>query len=280
MRTLVVAVLVSFFCNTANAGEIVKPPALKSALIPLHEKPVHVFDAGRIKSSTTSKGITTYEYLKGKLTRKTFPDGVTVDFYYDRNGKRTEARFSNGLVRTNIYDRNTGELVQIVSSDGYVLNFSGPKASKRVVLTGPNNLREDWTSRLQTMSPKHYTGVNKRNGAPGTSATWNGSSNYCGINDREFRACDQYDDYGGGGGFEGGGNWGGPIFPGDWGGGWNEWDRRADDRMSYERCMANICDPAGLKFHRFCDGERTAAERRLCHSIADRQYWECEQSCR
>ena len=90
------------------------------------------------------------------------------------------------------------------------------------------------------------------------------------------------DDGGGGGG--GGGDDGSGDIPGDGdgdGGGdaTGSGDINVANDPVYENCMANICDPADLKFRRYC-GTQPKPQQYDCYAVADKLYWDCEASCR
>lgn len=215
---------------------------------------------------TTVRGTTKYEYDHDRLKRKILPDGTTADYYYDRNGRFTEARYSTGLVRSAVYDNRSGRLMKLISSDGYALHFSGSSIAKgKIIIEEPNSSRRDVTRQFQEQISRRALGLT---GIPTTHLIDSGGGSSCGTGyeddwDELFGSCD------------GGLGWGGGFDSGE-----GQWGPGADPRMTYERCMANICDPADKKFRQFCNEQPTIKQRAECHSAATKEYWDCEASCR
>jgi hypothetical protein len=218
--------------------------------------PVMEYKDGLLRSITTARGTTKLEYDGTRLSKKTFPSGTVVTYFYDRYGKFSEARFSTGVVRVANYDLQ-GHLETVTGSDGYTITFGGTAlANRTVVVTGPNDYHLDMTRQLRSRL-KGQSGKTKSNGGDSQPIT------------------QLLDDSGGcydGCGDWGGGDWGG----GDWGG---DYGTPVPD-PTFERCMAAICDPADITFRRYCGAQPTPTQQYECYSAADREYWACYQSCR
>jgi YD repeat-containing protein len=300
MKTMIAMALTAIVCCTVHAGDAGSRTARLTTRFD-QLRPSYVFEDGKLTSSSMPRArgrSTKYEYNGTQLTRKTLPNGTTVDYYYSRDGKLVETRFSTGLVRTLHYDRKTGNLAQIVGSDGYSLtlgySIDDPKATPSLIVTGPKNYRLDLTSKLQSVTTKAILNVvQPRGNGKSAVAADGGGGGFCGGADYGSDYCD-WGGGGDGGGAEGGsdasgegdGNAGEGGDAGAAGTGWDapgqgdgEGDKRADDRMAYERCMASICDPADTTFRRLCNAE-PANKRAICHDAADREYWSCERGCR
>lgn len=230
----------------------------------INMKPELVMQNGVLISSTMPSGTTKYEYNGKQLVKKLLPNGVSVDYFYDRSGRFVEARFSTGLVRTAHYDR-TGRLTVVIGSDGYNVNLTGRGSRDgTAVVTGPNDYRFDMTPKLKEVRQALLKGQ------PLHADLSIGDFGDC-YGDDEFGSCNWGGGGGGGGGYDFGGDYGG-----DYGAGWGP---GVDPRKSYERCMSSICDPADKTFRNYCDDE-PPAKRFLCHEVATREYWACENSCR
>ncbi len=216
MRSLLAALAAFLLLGPAGATE----PAARAPSIHDKFRFDSTYENGRIMRLKTPRGVTRYEYGKeGRLARKILPGGVTVDYYHDRDGKLVETRFSTGLVRTSHYDRD-GMLAKIVGSDGYILNASGPKGLRTVVVTGPKEYRVDLTPVIEKGKTSYASMMGKlRPKALMISSGGVGAGGGCEITWWGDMACDASDggDYGGGSGYDDG--WGGGGDGGDeWGG--------------------------------------------------------------
>ena len=267
MRLFLAALTMAIFSQSVvgaqgNPTTVKEPPTFKLTM----ERQHLTYENGQIVSSRARGRTTKYEYVNKQISRKTLPNGTTVDYYYDRAGKVQETRFSTGLVRTVHYDRKTGRMSQITGSDGFSMILGGTvKTGLTAIITGPGNYHLDITPKLKATA-KAMPGPKKAalTGDMNTPSLMgnDGGSGGCTWNWGVLIPTGSCD-------FEGGG-WGG-----DWGGGYGD----APD-MTFERCMVSLCDPADMNFHRFCNGEPTPLKRYECHAEADRQYWQCEASCR
>lgn len=248
---------------TSTKSKIDTKPASKISLAQIiRSQPKFVYADGLLRAATTVWGTSKYTYENGKISTKTNPDGTLLTYSYDRLGKLDEIRFSTGLVRRAQYDEN-GKLSAIAGSDGYTLVYGGTgPADVTLTVTGPENYRRDLTSlaRTQTVQSSLQTKATVEEGTlPSADLIDFGGFAY---------AADCGGEWGGGGG---GGDWGG----GNWGGGGGY-----IPDLTFQRCMVNICDPADLTFRRYCNVQPTPQERYECNTVAARDYWACEASCR
>jgi hypothetical protein len=292
------ALLLAFVFNIAHAQIRATFPSQSNegARTIFSTAPIFQFDeAGVLVAAITEQGKSTYEFVDGRIAVVHKPNGVTIKYRYDRSGRFESSISSNGVVHTAVYDRLTNRLLEIDSSNGKKLTFSGePGIERKLILTGPKNLYRDLSPILRAAAT-----VRKLKRSPvigGAERVIDAGGSGCGGDDDE-RASGCTGGGGGGGdsGSDGGGG-GGEDTPADQDpgeaidGAWDD-DSAGDGAVPVSGAGGTFDPPAFTRCVASCERSRNDMDSLVCHyapnplraqecyDVNIRLYYECVAQC-